>query len=308
MANESSMINDVKIVGGHGTMPNPGQPAQSRERNQNISSPTAPVYERGMDQAWDNQYWSIWITNNGGGILKDIWTANTYASTGLYISNTSTPGKVFAMSLEHHVRQEARMNNIANWKFYAFQFEEEGREGKNAQTLNINDCNNLMFANFWMYRTIRVNTPRPWGIKVSNSNNIEFRNMRSWTQVLQLPERTIYDMDKNLIVYPGDFARVKITGHEDPKITYQFRVNGQGGLSKMSKFIARGEYGNVYDNQGRLFLAEGQIIILDGNANEIKRIKLDERVQSLTWGGKNKNELFVTTSNSLYKVQLNWMK
>lgn len=492
-------------------MPKPGQPAQSRERNQNISSPTAPVYERGMDQAWDNQYWSIWITNNGGGILKDIWTANTYASTGLYISNTSTPGKVFAMSLEHHVRQEARMNNIDNWKFYAFQFEEEGREGKNAQTLNINDCNNLMFANFWMYRTIRVNTPRPWGIKVSNSNNIEFRNMRSWTQVLQLPERTIYDMDKNLIVYPGDFARVKITGqegpdkdsdvavekigfgyefatgaasdskgnvyfcenqqkrvykwsaetntisiyadypykpfslavdtrdnlivicrydpqpgfndnnqpqtienlsdnnpyysgwgnggwatlayainpdrpddmqvlslrktdeiedvqrvihpthrwrddfekvsttlaeesfvapdgvtiipntfdlgrsvqlmavkpnqsqpvyvtHEDPKITYQFRVNGQGGLSKMSKFIARGEYGNVYDNQGRLFLAEGQMIILDGNANEIKRIKLDERVQSLTWGGKNKNELFVTTSNSLYKVQLNWMK
>ncbi|MBN1926816.1 MAG: SMP-30/gluconolactonase/LRE family protein [Prolixibacteraceae bacterium] len=511
MASKSSMINDVKIVGGHGNMPQPGKPSNSRRRNQNISSPTEPVYEEGMDQAWDNQYWSIWVTNNGGGILKDIWTANTYASTGLYMSNTSTPGKVFAMSLEHHVRQEARMNNVANWKFYAFQFEEEGSEGKNAQTLNINDCNNLMFANFWMYRTIRVNTPRPWGIKVSNSNNIEFRNMRSWTQVLQLPERTIYDMDKNLIVYPGDFARVKITGnelsnknsdvevekigfgyefatgaasdskgnvyfcenqqkrvykwaaetntisiyadylykpfslavdtrdnlivicrydpqpgfndnnqpqtienlpdnnpyysgwgnggwaalayavnpdktddmqvlslsktneiknvqrvihpihrwrddfenvvttladmsfiapdgvtiipntfdlgrsvqlmavkpnqsqpvyvtHEDSKITYQFRVNDQGGLSKMSKFIARGEYGNVYDNQGRLFLAEGEIIILDSNANEIKRIKLDERVQSLIWGGKNKNELFVTTSNSLYKLKLNWMK
>ncbi|MFN2396207.1 MAG: hypothetical protein ABR597_11025, partial [Bacteroidales bacterium] len=72
----------------------------------------------------------------------------------------------------------------------------------------------LMFANFWMYRTIRVNTPRPWGVKVSNSHRIEFRNMRSWTQVLQLPERTIFDMDKNLIVYPGDFARVTITGKE----------------------------------------------------------------------------------------------
>ncbi len=511
MANQYSMINDVKIVGGHGNMPKPGETLHGRGKNQNISSPTDPVYERGKDLAWDNQYWSIWVTNNGGGILKNIWTASTYASTGLYISNTSTPGKVYAMSLEHHVRQEARINNIANWKFYAFQFEEESSEGKNAQTLNINDCNNLMFANFWMYRTIRVNTPRPWGIKVSNSNNIEFRNMRSWTQVLQLPEKTIYDMDKNLIVYPGDFALVNITGkelsnknsdlaiekigsgyefatgatsdskgnvyfcensqkrvykwsaetntisiyadypykpfslavdtrdnllvicryypqpgfkdgnqpqtvenisdnnryysgwgnggwavvayainpdkaddmqelklsktnetknvqrvihpthrwrddfdkiatmladssfiapdgvtlipytfdlgrsvqlmavkpnqsqpvyvtHEDPKITYHFRVNDQGGLSEMSKFIARGEYGNVYDHEGKVFLAEGQLFVLDGNANEIKRIELDERVQSLTWGGKNKKELFVTTSNALYKVNLNSIK
>ncbi|MBD3224305.1 MAG: gluconolaconase [Caldithrix sp.] len=511
MANKSSMINDVKIVGGHGSMSKPGQPSHKKKKNENISSPTEPVYERGMDKAWDNQYWSIWVTNNGGGILKDIWTANTYASTGLYISNTSTPGRVYAMSMEHHVRQEARVNNIANWKFYAFQFEEEGEEGKNAQTLNINDSHNLMFANLWMYRTIRVNTPRPWGIKVSNSKNIDFRNMRSWTQVLQLPERTIFDMDKNLIVYPGDFARATVTGdemsnknsdvaieklgfgyefatgaasdskgnvyfcenqqkrvykwsaqtntisvyadypykpfslavdtkdnlivicrydpqpgfkddnppttienlsdnnplysgwgkggwailayavnpdktddmqvlrlsktreiknvqrvihpthrwrddfekiattmaeksfvapdgvtiipytfdlgrsvqlmavkpnqsqpvyvtHEDPKITYRFRVNDQGGLSKMSKFIARGEYGNVYDDKGRLFLAEGKIFVLDVNANEIKRIMLNERVQSLTWGGKSKNELFVTTSNSLYKVKLNWMK
>ena len=118
------------------------------------------------------------------------------------------------MSLEHHVRQEARFHQVANWDFYAFQFEEEGREGKKAQTLDISNCRDLLFANFWMYRTIRVNTPRPWGIKVSNSQKIDFRNMRSWTQVLHLPERTIFDMDKNLVVYPGDFAWVHISGKE----------------------------------------------------------------------------------------------
>jgi sugar lactone lactonase YvrE len=507
MANEHSMVNDVKIVGGHGTMEKAGEPSYRRRRNREISNPSEPVYEQGMDLAWDNQYWSIWVTNNGGGILKDIWTANTYASTGLYISNTNTPGKVFAMSLEHHVRQEARLNNVANWNFYAFQFEEEGTEGKKAQTLDISDCKNLMFSNFWMYRTIRVNTPRPWGIKISNSYNIDFRNMRSWTQVLHLPERTIFDMDKNLIVYPGDFARVTITGteesirnnssnsgieqlgfgyefatgaasdskgnvyfcenqqkrvykwtaetnsisiyadypykpfslgvdtkdnlivicrydpqpgfeeenlpvtiekltdnvqnysgwgnggwavlayainpekpddmqvlnlvktndlknvqrvihpthrwrdnfdeavtrlaetsfvapdgvtiipntfdlgrsvqlmavtpnqnepvfvtHEDPKITYRFRVDEKGGLADMQEFIRRGEYGNVTDKQGKLYLAEGQIIVLDENANEIKRITLDERLQSMTFGGKNRNELFVTTSTSFYRI------
>ncbi|MCJ7716802.1 MAG: SMP-30/gluconolactonase/LRE family protein [Anaerolineales bacterium] len=509
MANENSMINDVKFVGGHGNIPKPGDPSYRRRRDQKISSPSEPVYSQGMDLAWDNQYWSLWITNNGGGILKDIWTANTYASAGLYISNTSTPGKVYAMSLEHHVRQEARFNEVANWNFYAFQFEEEGREGKKAQTLDISNCKNLLFANFWMYRVIRVNTPRPWGIKVSNSYNLDFRNMRSWTQVLHLPERTIFDMDKNLIVYPGDFARVKITGnekssnnessnniaeklgfgyefatgaisdskgnvyfcenqekrvyiwsaetntisiyadypfkpfslavdtrdnlivicrydpqpgfeddeesktietlpdnnpiysgwgnggwaclayainpdnaddmqvlklvktnevkniervihpthrwrgnfeevttsiaetsfiapdgvtiipntfdlgrsvklmvvtpnqtnpvyvtHEDPKITYRFNVDDKGKLSNMSKFISRGEYSNVSDSQGNLYLAEGQILVLNNNGDEIKRITLDERVQSMTWGGKDKNMLFVTTSNALYRVKL----
>ena len=507
MAGEHSMINDVKFVGGHGHMEKPGEPSHKRTRDGKISSPSEPVYTQGMDKAWDNQYWSLWVTNNGGGILKDIWTANTYSSTGLYISNTSTPGKVFAMSLEHHVRQEARMNDVSNWKFYAFQFEEESKEGKNAQTLNLNDCKNLLFANFWMYRTIRVNTPRPWGIKVSNSSNIDFRNMRSWTQVLQLPERTIFDMDKNLIVYPGDFARVKITGkeepnstvcannnveklgfgyefatgavsdskgnvyfcenqqkrvykwsaetntiaiyadypykplslaidtkdnlivicrydpqpgfeddeqaktietlpdnnpiysgwgnggwaclayainpnkvddmqelklmktnevkkvervihpthrwrgdfeevatslaetsfvapdgvtiipntfdlgrsvqlmavtpnqsqpvfvtHEDPKITYRFQVDEKGKLTDMVEFVARGEYSNVSDSQGNLYLAEGEILVLNSNGDEINRITLDERIQSMTWGGKDKNELFVTTSTSLYRI------
>jgi hypothetical protein len=110
-----------------------------------------------------------------------------------------------------------------------------------------------------------------------------------------------------MAVKPNQSQPVYVT-HEDTKVTYLFRVNEQGGLSEMSKFIARGEYGNVYDNQGRLFLVEGEILILDSDANEIKRIKLDERVQSLIWGGENKNELFVTTSNSIYKVKLNWMK
>jgi Pectate lyase superfamily protein/SMP-30/Gluconolactonase/LRE-like region len=508
MAGAHSMVNDVKIVGGHGSMQQPGEASHRRRPARKISSPSEAVLAQGKDLAWDNQYWSLWITNNGGGIFKDIWTASTYASTGLYISHTSTPGKVFAMSLEHHVRQEARLNHVANWKFYAFQFEEEGREGKQAQTLRIDDCRELMFANVWMYRTIRVNTPRPWGIQLSNSQQIDFRNMRSWTQVLQLPGRTIFDMDKKLIVYPGDFARVHITGdetsnreqgpgplperlgfgyefasgaindskgnvyfcehqqkriyrwssesntialyadfpykplslamdtrdhllvicrydpqpgyeeknpprnietlpdnnpyysgwgnggwatlayaidpdksdcmqvlelkntsglgkvervihpshrwrtdfeevatgktetcflapdglsiipntfdlgrsvqlmavspaqkqpvyvsHEDPKITYRFQVDDQGMLSNMKKFITRGEYSHVTDSKGHVYLAEGQILVLDQEGNEMKRITLDERVQSMTWGGKDKKDLFVTTSTSLYRIR-----
>lgn len=133
MAGERSYLNDVKFVGGHGTLrkPAPNASGQSsyRRGERRISSPSSPVMETGKDMAWDNQYWSLWITNNGGGTIKDVWTASTYAASGLYISETKTPGRIYAMSLEHHVRTEARFHNVANWKIYAFQFEEEGREG-----------------------------------------------------------------------------------------------------------------------------------------------------------------------------------
>jgi len=91
--------------------------------------------------------------------------------------------------------------------------------------------------------------------------------------------------------------------HEDPKITYRFQVDEKGKLTDMVEFVARGEYSNVSDSQGNLYLAEGQIFVLDNEGNEIKRITLNERVLSMTWGGKDKNELFVTTSTSLYRIK-----
>jgi hypothetical protein len=141
MAGEKSYINDIKFVGGHGSMrkptsqsegalQQPGQqrPAQQPGAQRQASSPSNPVAEQGLDLAWDNQYWSFWVTKNGGGTIKDIWSANTYATNGFYASNTSTPARIYCMSLEHHVRNEARFDNVSNWKIYAFQMEEESRE------------------------------------------------------------------------------------------------------------------------------------------------------------------------------------
>ena len=225
MAGEKSLMNDVKFVGGHGTMRKPVAAYDNQGQNRGgrgqreISSPSAPVYARGMDLAWDNQYWSLWITNNGGGTIKDIWTASTYAASGLYVSNTSTPGRIYAMSLEHHVRNEARFSNVSNWKMYAFQFEEEGLEGKDCLMVDIADSENLLFVNQWMYRTIRVSTPQPVGVRVSNSSNIVFKNLHNYTQKLQVVEIPVYEMNKRLGAWSWDFARLTITGEETASYT-----------------------------------------------------------------------------------------
>ena len=263
MAGEKSYMNDVKYVGGHGTMRKPDPQAQQRPATgqggggaaaSRISSPANPIAAQGLDLAWDNQYWSLWITK-GGGTIKDIWTANTYAASGLYISNTSIPGHVYAMSLEHHVRNEARLENVRNWKFYAYQFEEEGREGKDCKMMEVSNCQDLMFVNLWIYRVIRANTPQEFGVRIWNSENIQFRNFHNYTQVLPVVELPIYEVNKRLPVYDWDFARLDISGKETGKRPFDNRQGAINLLAEGFEFaagITADSKGNVYFGEHRL--------------------------------------------------------
>ncbi|HVU84351.1 MAG TPA: glycosyl hydrolase family 28-related protein, partial [Puia sp.] len=151
MAGQGSYMNDVKFIGGHGSMERIWkQPKHEPQRN---------YRGNGTDPSWDTQYWSLWITKGGGGVFKDIWTANTYASAGVYVSATSTPGHIYALSVEHHVRNEIRFNKVANWKVYALQLEEESREGTECQPMELEDCHDMVFANLYMFRVIRIIKP-----------------------------------------------------------------------------------------------------------------------------------------------------
>jgi hypothetical protein len=260
MAGEKSLMNDVKFVGGHGAMRKPDPSASASQRGEQgrtprISSPDNPVTAVGLDLAWDNQYWSLWVTNNGGGTLKDIWTASTYAATGFYLSNTSTPGRVYAMSLEHHVRSEARLENVSNWKLYAYQFEEEGREGKDCKMMEVSNCKNLMFVNLWMYRVIRAFTPQEYGIRLWDCENIQFRNLHNYTQILPVIEIPVYDVNKKLPVYDWDFARLDVSGKETSKRILDNRPGAINKLAEGFEFaagITADSKGNVYFGENRL--------------------------------------------------------
>lgn len=255
MAGENALLNDVKFVGGHGTMrpPASGQntsfPGRSRQQ---ISTPSDPVYERGMDQAWDNQFWSLWVTNNGGGTLKDIWTANTYATSGMLVSNTSTPGRIYAMSVEHHVRNEVRFDNVSNWKMYAFQFEEEYPEGIESQMLEIVNSRDLLFGNLWLYRTIRVQTPKRFGMRLWSSQNIQIRNLHNYTQKLWVTEFPVWDVNKELPAYPWEFAKLTVTGNEQGNLARDFQVGKVNRLASGFDFAQ----GMTADSKGNVYFCE----------------------------------------------------
>lgn len=240
MAGEGSYLNDVKFVGGHGTMQKPGQAQAARQGFGGYSQ-----------QGWDTQYWSLWITDGGGGTFKDIWTANTCATSGLYVSDTQTPSRIMAISLEHHQREESRFDNVRNFRIYAMQYEEESAEGKDCISMTLNKCRDMLFANTWLYRVIRVNTPRDYGILVTDCGDIDFYNMHCWTQVLPLTAATIYDPNRKLSVWPGDFARQRITGNERSRMPKGDAIMTGSGY-EFATGLTCDSKGNVYFCENRL--------------------------------------------------------
>jgi sugar lactone lactonase YvrE len=195
----TSYLNDVKFVGGHGGL-TPGPDF--------LASVPAPLVN--AEKNWDTQYWSLWITNGGGGTFKDIWTANTYASAGVYVSNTTTPGRVYAISVEHHVRNEIRFNQVSNWKVYALQLEEESRESSECQPMELGDCHHMVFANLYMFRVIRVDKPYPWSIRRWGGDDLEFLNVHNYSQTPYTTTVPLYDVNTDTEIRPWEFARLYI--------------------------------------------------------------------------------------------------
>jgi len=157
-AGEGSLIDDVRMQGPGGA--------------NNIGTADTDVRRR-----WDGQYPSLWITEGGGGTFADIWTPNTYAQAGFYVSDTKTPGHVYELSNEHHVRNEIKFDHVDNWDINAPQTEEEAGDSPEALSLEIDASRNITIANYHAYRVTRSRAPFPAAARVYNSSDIHFRNV-----------------------------------------------------------------------------------------------------------------------------------
>jgi hypothetical protein len=212
MAGPHSLMNDVRFLGGHGTVDPGATVAESLKVWQQIYNNTHTA-DSDLNRRWDGQYPSLWITNGGGGTFVDIWTPSSFAQAGLYISNTSTEGRIYQLSSEHHVRNEAVLENVSNWKIYALQTEEERGEGGFALPLEIRDSNEITVANLHMYRVVSSNQPFPFAIKVSNSKNIRFRNVHCYSDSKASFDNAIYDQTHSVELRQREFAWLNISGN-----------------------------------------------------------------------------------------------
>lgn len=207
-AGADSLVNDVRFLGGHGTYKPDGT--------------GVPVYNETRTgdgdprKRWDSQYPSLWVTDGGGGTLKNLWTPSPYAMAGMLVSDTATPGRLYAMSSEHHVRAEVQLRRVKGWKFFALQFEEERAEGPQALPLEVEDCEDLEFANLYIYRVMSTYSPYPVGVLVRGSRDIRFRGVHAYGPSKFTVDATIAGTESGRRVLAREIARLNITGSESP--------------------------------------------------------------------------------------------
>ena len=162
-AGEASLIDDVRFLGGHGSGTNP-------YNNNHTADPD-------LRKRWDSQYPSLWVTDGGGGSFADIWTPDTFAQAGFFVSNTKTPGHVYELSNEHHVRNEIKFDHAENWDINAPQTEEEAGESPDSLSLELDWSKHITVANYHAYRVTRSRAPFPAAVRLYHSSDIHFRNV-----------------------------------------------------------------------------------------------------------------------------------
>lgn len=224
-AGKDSMVTDVKFQGGHGTNLYDGSRFNPYNANATADADTA--------KRWGGQYPSLWVTNGGGGTFANIWSPNTYAYAGIYVSDTKTPGHVYQASVEHHLRSEIVLNRVENWELLAPQTEEEAGEGEETVSVEIRDSRNILLANYHGYRVTRTRRPAPAAVKVYNSTDIRFRNVAvngesglatcdengcaTFLRLTKFPyENAIKDVTSNLEVRERQFAVLDLKADAKP--------------------------------------------------------------------------------------------
>lgn len=204
MAGADSLMDDVRFLGGHGTNAADG----TRINPYNNTHTADPDIRR----RWDGQYPSLWITHGGGGTFADIWTPSTFAQAGLYISNTDTPGHIYELSSEHHVRNEVKIDDAQNWEILALQTEEERGEGPFALPLAIAQSSNITVANYHGYRVVSSYQPFPCAIRISLSHDIRFRNVHIDSDSKAAFDNSVCDTTDHAEIRAHEFAWLDVPG------------------------------------------------------------------------------------------------
>jgi hypothetical protein len=214
-AGERSLVDDVRFLGGHGSGTNPYN---------NNHTTDSDAHKR-----WDGQYPSLWVADGGGGTFADIWTPNTFAQSGFYVSNTKTPGHVYELSNEHHLRNEIKFEHVENWDVNAPQTEEEAGESPEALSLEFDWCRNITIANYHGYRVTRSRAPFPAAVRLYQSSAIHFRNVHvnaesgygvcdangcgTFLRLSKFPyENAIEDVTHHIEVREREFAVLDVVG------------------------------------------------------------------------------------------------
>lgn len=135
----------------------------------------------------------------------------------------------------------------------------------------------------------------------------------------QLPRR-VYRLEsdrKTISVAAEDFVQPNgIVGDAEKKIlyvadigdkkTYRFQIDDSGKLVDRKLFCEMGSDGMTLDTAGNLYLTGRGVTVFNSKGEKLEVIDIPEGwTANVCFGGRDRNTLFVTASDSLYTLEMN---
>jgi len=114
----------------------------------------------------------------------------------------------------------------------------------------------------------------------------------------------IQDMKQpNGIVGTPDGTRLYVADIGGNK-TYSYSINQDGTLSDKKLFVDMGSDGMTIDDEGDLYLTGKGVTVFNANGEKIDYIPINKPwTGNIKFGGKDRNTLFITASDSLYSMR-----
>ena len=87
--------------------------------------------------------------------------------------------------------------------------------------------------------------------------------------------------------------------------TYRYKINHDGSLTDKQLFAPQGSDGMTLDNEGNLYITGQGVTVYDSNGQKLGNIPVPSHwTGNVCFGGKERNILFITASESIYTLQM----
>ena len=127
-----------------------------------------------------DRYYGIYVHDDGAGVFKNIWIPDVWTRDGFRISDTSAPGQIWMISVEHHLAIEVVLENVSNWKIVALQTE-ENLGSEYAASIRIDNCWDLEIANLFQYRVQAIDIQHPNAAIINNCKNLTINGIHCFS-------------------------------------------------------------------------------------------------------------------------------
>lgn len=87
--------------------------------------------------------------------------------------------------------------------------------------------------------------------------------------------------------------------------TYKYTIAEDGTITNRQLFTKHGSDGMTIDNKGNIYLTGNGVTVYNPEGEQIEHIAIPAKwTANVTFGGKNKNQLFITASEALYVIKM----